>query len=136
MTPSRPRSRPSALRGDRGSATAETAIVLPVVVLLVVVLAFVGIAGAQQVRVESAARAVARELARGQDEAEATGVARVGAGSDARVAITRDGPYVRVEVTEVLRPAGRGPLAHLSVTVRGRATVRLEPQLLDQGSGP
>lgn len=134
MTLSRPR--PSALRGDRGSATAETAVVLPVVVLLVVVLAFVGIAGAQQVRVESGARAAARELARGEDEAAAVAAAHAGAGPGARVAVTREGPYVRVEVSEILRPAGRGPLSGLSITIRGRATARLEPQLLPQGAAP
>lgn len=133
MTPSRPRS--PRVRDDRGSATAETAIVLPVVVVLMLVLALVGVAGSVQVRAEAAARAAARELARGEDEGAATLAARRIAGADARVSIAREGPWVRVEVRRVLRPTVRGPLAGASVAVTGHAQARLEPQLLGASAG-
>lgn len=118
------------LRGDRGSVTAETAVVLPVIVVLAVVLAFVGLAGAQQVRVDASARAAARELARGEDEAAAVEAARQAAVSAVDVSVSRDGPWVHVEVTRTLRPAARGMLAGLEVEVTGRAVARLESQLV------
>ena len=72
-----PRSARSSLLGDdRGSATAETAIVLPVVVVMVMVLLLTGVGLGSQVRLESAARGAARELARGEDSAAAVEVAR------------------------------------------------------------
>lgn len=128
MTPVPTRS--SRLRGDRGSVTAETAVVLPVIVVLAVVLAFVGLAGAQQVRVDASARAAARELARGEDERAAVEAARQAAGSAVDVSVSRDGPWVHVEVTRTLRPAAQGMLAGLEVEVTGRAVARLEPQLV------
>lgn len=133
MTTSRPRS--SRVREDRGSATAETAIVMPVVVVLLVALALMGVAGATQVRVDAAARAAARELARGEDQGAAVAAARRAAGADARVSVSQDGPWVRVEVTRVLRPSAHGALSGAAVTVRGQAQARLEPQLLGASAG-
>src|SRR5690606_35957890 len=77
-----PRSaRSSRLRDDRGSATAETAIVLPVVVVMVVVVLLTGAGLGAQLRLEGAARGAARELARGEDPAAAVAVAeRIGGG--------------------------------------------------------
>lgn len=135
MTPVPTRS--SRLRDDRGSVTAETAVVLPVIVVLVAVLAFVGSAGAQQVRVDASARAAARELARGEDEGAAVAAARRSSGAPVDVEVSRDGEWLRVQVTRTVRPAARGPLSGLEVEVTGRAVAHLEPQLLvTQGASP
>lgn len=138
MRPRRPRS--PRLRDDRGTATAETAVVLPMVVLLVAVLAFVGLSLTQQVRVESAARTAAREIARGEDTAAAVSAARRVAGPGAIVQVERDGAWVRVEVSRRVGATPGGLLSGVAVTVRGTAVARLEPQLLDgvagEGAGP
>lgn len=64
------RSRPD---GERGSVTAEFAVTLPVVVALLAILLGAVAAGTQQLRLEEAARAASRALARGDspDEAKA-----------------------------------------------------------------
>ncbi|MCS6712146.1 pilus assembly protein [Brachybacterium sp. EF45031] len=122
-----------ALREDRGTATAETAIVLPVVVVLCTVLLIVGAVLAQQVQVESAARAAARELARGESVASAEAAAHRIAGPDTRVSVSRSGPWVEVTTTRRWS-APPGVLHGLSGTLTGHASARLEPQLLPEGS--
>lgn len=121
------------LQEDRGSATAETAIVLPVILVLVLVLAVAGTGLATSLRLEGAARAAARELARGESEGSAATAAREVAGPDVHVDVSRREPWVQVRVTRELHaPAGllRTASWHLEAT----ASARLEPQLL--GSGP
>jgi len=108
-------------------------VVLPVVVVLVVLLAVVGLGALEQVRLESGARAAARELARGESEGEAVASAHRTAGPAARIGVHRDGSWVRVEATRTLRPLSGGVLGGLSVTLRADAVARLEPQLLDGG---
>lgn len=125
--------RSSLYRDDRGSATAETAIILPVLLVMVVLLAIVGAGLSSHVRAEGAARSAARELARGEDESAAAAAARLTACPDARVEVTRSDPWVRVRVTCTIHPLGAGPLAGAAFTAEGQATARLEPQLL-QGS--
>lgn len=135
MTP-HPRPRPprsSPLRGDRGSATAETAIVLPVIVALMVVVAVAGAGLAMQVRLEGAARAAARELARGESEADARAAAQRVGGEGTQVAITADGPWVRVAASRTLR-APRGLLAGSAWTLRADAEARREPHLVEQAA--
>lgn len=131
--------RSSLLRDDRGSATAETAIVLPVVVTMVVVLILAGAGLATQVRLESAARGAARELARGEDEAAAVAVAQRIGGQGTAVSITRADAWVHVEVTRTLQ-AGPGPLSGASWQLDADAEARLEPTLLgadtQAGGGP
>ncbi|MDO5662797.1 MAG: TadE family type IV pilus minor pilin [Brachybacterium sp.] len=127
MTPRRPRS--SRLREDRGSATAETAVVLPVVVMLVLVLGLAGSGLALQVRLETGARAAARELARGEDEGSAIAAAREVAGPSADVSISREGDLVRVRVTRELR-ASSGILAGARWPLAAEAVARVEPHLV------
>ena len=130
----RGRPRSSRLREDRGSATAETAIVLPVVVAMVAVLLVAGLGIGAQVRLESAARGAAREPARGEDEAAATAVARRPGGEDTAVSIGGDGTWVRVEVTRSYR--AEAPLLRGAVwELHADAQARLEPQLLDGAGG-
>lgn len=128
----RPRSSP--LRDDRGSATAETAIVLPVVVMMVLVLLVVGLGLGAQVSLESAARGAARELARGEDAAAAVATAEQIGGPGTSVSISGEGAWVRVEVRRTLR-AGSGPLAGAAWEISADAEARREPHLVE-GAGP
>ena len=130
-----PRSARSSLLGDdRGSATAETAIVLPVVVAMVMVLMLTGLGLGAQLGLESAARGAARELARGEDPAAAVAVARQIGGEGTEVTTSIDGPWVRVRVQRTLE-APAGPLLGARWTLSAEAEARREPQLLD-GGGP
>jgi hypothetical protein len=77
--------------------------------LLVLCLA-AGTAGATQVRLEQAARASARELARGEGQASAVETARRLAGAGVDVSIGADHGYARVRVsTAALLPWLTGP---------------------------
>lgn len=85
----------------RGAVTAELAVGLPVVVLLLAAVLTGAAAGLTQIRVEEAARAAAREVMRAGG-AEAEAAARRIAGPDARVAVTADGEWLRVEVSSAV----------------------------------
>lgn len=125
-----PRSSP--LRDDRGSATAETAIVLPVVVAMVLVILIVGTGIGSQVRLESAARGAARELARGEDESVAVATAQRIAGDGVEVSINSDGPWVQVQTSRTLQAAS-GLLAGAQWELSADATARREPHLISPG---
>ena len=110
-------------RDDRGAVTAELAVALPAVVLVVaVLLVTVGAAGAQ-LRAAEAARTAARLAAFGEsDDPVTAAAARLLPG--ARVEIRRDPPWVEVRVPA--QAAGgwftAGPLA-----VGSAATAWQEP---------
>lgn len=123
----------SRLREDQGSATAETAIVLPVVVLMVVVILVIGTGVGTQLRLESAARGAARELARGEDEGTARSVARRIGGDEVQVSVAVDGTWVHVEATRALRIED-GALAGASWELSADATARREPHLIEGGA--
>lgn len=72
---------------ERGSATAEFAVILPCIVLLLAVLLGAASCGAAAVRVEEAARVAARALARGDSPERAVQAARQIAGEEADVRI-------------------------------------------------
>lgn len=130
-----PRSaRSSRLRDERGSATAETAIVLPVVVVMVMVVLLTGTGLGAQLRLEGAARGAARELARGEDPAAAIAVAQRIGGEDTQVHVTTSGAWVQVETTRTLR-APAGALSGATWSLTADAEARREPQLLG-GSAP
>ena len=91
--------------GDRGSATAEFAIVLPVLVLLLALGAGLLGAGGARVRLEDAAADAARVLARGEGESAASGiVARAVPRADA--AVSREGGFVCVTASATVRLLG------------------------------
>lgn len=104
--------------------TAEFAVLLPVVTLMIaVVLVVVGCAGAQ-LRCADAARAGARSAALGDPDSVVATVAQQVGGGAVRIAVHRDGDWVRVEVQQQLGP----DLPVLgAITVRGEATGRAEP---------
>ena len=109
--------------------TAETAIVLPVLLLVLVgAVAAVIVVGAQ-LRCVDAAREGARAAARGEDAATVAAVA-AGAGPDGAVTVfarTADG--VRVTVTAELTPLGPLPIR---VPVRAEAVAQLEPGVVEE----
>ena len=111
--------------------TAETAVLLPV--LLVVLAAAVGVLAcvAAQLACVDAARSAARVAARGEPDAVVTATAARLAPADARVALragaTADAETVEVVVTARVRPFGKALGGLLAVRVRGRAVAALEP---------
>lgn len=96
--PSRTPAGPAGRRGDRGSVTAELAVGLPALLLLVV--AGMSAVGAVVTKLEcvDTARAVARAAARG----EAAPVDPAGAG----IRVTSRGDHVQVTVRRVTSPLG------------------------------
>ncbi len=110
-----------AFRGDAGTVTAETAVVLPV---LVTVLAFaVWTLGcvSSQLRCVDAARVAARLAARGEVTAEVSAAAAEAAPRGATVQVTRVGDQVLVVVHARIRPFGPQLPGLPAVEVEGRA---------------
>ncbi|WP_246050938.1 TadE family type IV pilus minor pilin [Nocardioides guangzhouensis] len=121
-----------ARRDEVGAVTAETAMVLPLLVAVALVMVWVVSIGLAQMRATDGAREAARALARGESAATATGLARQAApGIEVSSAVV-DGE-VRVHVEQpVVPPAGL--LGHLpGAVVRADATALLED---DPHAGP
>lgn len=108
-------------RSDRGFATVEAAIVLPVLALFTVTLLWALAASAAQIRCVDAARAGARAAARSEPVAAAEAAARTTAPEGARVSVTRSGELWRVTV-EAVAPGPRG----LGLTLRADAAALAE----------
>jgi len=106
-------------RGERGSVTAELALVLPAVVVVLLVCTSLGLAAIGQLRCADAARAAARAAAIGEPADVVVAVAQDLAGPDAEVTLQRHGDWVVVAVSRpVVAPvAGLGPL-HASAEAR------------------
>lgn len=85
--------------GDGGYVTAETAMVIPVLVALAGLLIWGLMAAAAQVRCVDAARAGARAAARSEEPGTVRQVALRAAPAGAEVRVVRDGAMVRVRVT-------------------------------------
>lgn len=113
------------MRGDdRGAVTAELAVLLPVVALLVGVLLALTAGAATHLRCGDAARAGARAAALGDDDVAVAVVVRRVAGDGARTAVARSDGWVVVTVEQTVGPTV--PLLG-GVTVRAHATSRAEP---------
>lgn len=111
---------------ERGTVTAETAVLLPV--LLVVLAAAVGVLAcvAAQLECVDAARAAARAASRGDGPADVRLTGERLAPSDARVSVSAQEGTVEVVVSAQVRPFGR--LLRLpAVPVSGRAVAAVEP---------
>src|ERR671914_1984695 len=103
---------------ERGSVTAEIAVALPALVLVIAVALWgVSTTGAQVACVD-AARAGARAAARGEPLPAVRAAALRGAPSGARVAMRRDGDLTAVEVSVVLRAPALGGLPPIVVHER------------------
>ena len=115
----------SAADGDRGMATAEFAVVLPAVVLVLAMsLGAMGLAW-DQVRCVDAARAGARAAARGDSSESVTQVAARAAPSRALVSLALSGNLVRVSV--VSRPPIAGGLFPAWLRASSTASAAREP---------
>jgi len=86
-------------RGERGAATAELAMVLPLMVAVTIGLVWLLAVGAAQVRTVDAARETARALARGDDQASAVERGLQVAPPGSRMQVSRGDGQVRVVVT-------------------------------------
>jgi Flp pilus assembly protein TadG len=90
---------PATGRGERGAVTAETAMVLPLLVAAALGLVWMLALAVTQVRVTDAAREVARALAREEPKAAAVALGRRVAPDGARFDVRDDGSLVAVDVT-------------------------------------
>jgi len=110
-------------RSVRGSVTAETALVLPAVIIMMGVVLAVGAVVGAQIRCVDAARAAARLAARGEDAARVRAAARDKAPAGGRVVVSiRDGlASVAVEAAVSLPVPGLP-----AVPVRGTAVADVE----------
>jgi Flp pilus assembly protein TadG len=120
-------------RDQRGTVTAETAIVLPVAVLMLLAGMWVVGVVVAHVRCQDAARDTARALARGDAPGTAESIGARVAPPGAEVRIERQGTDVRVVVVAAIR--SDRPVLSWAPTVRatGSAVVQLEPGLVESG---
>lgn len=117
---------PSRAPSDRGSVTAELAIGLTGVAVVLVALLTTVTAAQAQLQVVDAAGAGARAAARGESHAEVAEIARRLAGPSAVTAVRLTGATATVEVSARVRmPLPGAP----GLTVRGRAVTPAEPQV-------
>ena len=115
--------RPGGAVRDRGMVTAELAVGLVVVVLAAVVLAWGLHLVVRQMLLEDAVAEVARQVARGDEDA--VDAARAEAPPGARISV-REGDRITVVTGEVASgPPGRRAV----VTLRAEARVLTEPEL-------
>ena len=113
--------------GTRGSVTAETAVVLPALVLVAVLATWlISLVGAK-LRCVDAARAAARSAARGEDPAEVAARVRSSVGAGATAEVSDGGESVVVVVRLRNRPPGVLGALLPDVDVMADATARYEP---------
>lgn len=103
--------------GERGSATVETALVLPVLIGCALLLVAAALFGSTRIAVTEAARVAARAVAAGQsvESARQMGVRACGCGASIRI---DNGPWVRVTASADSGPAAWLPGIRLSATVQ------------------
>lgn len=101
-----PRKRRCWARGDAGAVTAETAVVLPVLLLLTLGLVWLLSLAVTQVRVVDAARETARALAREEPQSTAVGLGRRVAPEASRFTLRDEGDTLRVVVVADVRGPG------------------------------
>lgn len=95
--------------GDAGSATAEYAVLLPAAALVLAATVNIAAIGIQQVRMEEAAAAAARQLARGEDQSTIAATVQTMAGSDTTLGTSVSGEWASVHLTK----AAPGPASWL-----------------------
>lgn len=98
--------RERAAGSQRGSVTAEVAVVLPALVVLLAFLLATAHVGTVQLRLEEAARAGAREVMRGESGASVQQTVQRLAGRNATTQVASDGDWTTIEV----RARVEGPL--------------------------
>lgn len=105
---------------NRGAVTAEFAVALPAVMMLLTMLLAGSAAGVTQLRLEEAARAGARALARGEDPAAIDVIVRKLAGGSASSVVDTGGEWLSVTVS--VRMAGpMGNVVPWTLTAKAEA---------------
>lgn len=120
--------RTRSVRADQGVVSAEIALALPTLVIVVAVLITVVVAVAAQLGCVAAAREGARAAARGESATMVQQLAREAAPDGARVSVRSGDETVTVVVTATVRPLG---IRIAEVRVRGEATALQEPDAED-----
>lgn len=123
-----------AAAGEGGTATAEVAVCLPALVIVLAVSVWAVQAASAQLRCVDAARLAARAVARGEAVPAARAAAEAAAGERAAVSVEVSGDSVRVRVERRVPAPVR--LAAFTVTVAADATSQLEPTPEVAGSLP
>ncbi|MEU4113379.1 TadE family type IV pilus minor pilin [Kitasatospora sp. NPDC028055] len=118
-------------RGDAGFVTAETAVLLPALVLLTAMLIWGVLAAAAQITCVDAARIGARAAARGESNAAELARAAAPPGARVRVAVAAD--TVRVDVDAPCAAPGR--LAGLLAVRVGAMAVAAREDVLGSTAG-
>lgn len=113
-------------RDDRGSVTAEAALVLPVLLAVTGLLVWLLGAGIAQVQCVDVARDAVRALARGEPEAEVLAEARKAAPDGADVDLHNSGDTVRLRVSHEATPPGDLLDQVLSIPVAATAAMPVE----------
>lgn len=114
---------------DRGSVTAETAVLLPVLLVVLAAAVWVLACLSAQLGCVDAARAGARDAARGETAEVVRATAQRLAPPGAVVVAEGHGDTVEVRVTAQVRPFGSVLRVLPTVTVSGRATAAVEEAL-------
>jgi hypothetical protein len=111
---------------DEGMATAEMAIVLPALAVVLVFALWSVAAVSAQLRCVDAALVAARALARGESSDLSVAAARASAPQGARIVVTRSGDLVVVDVRAAVRLPGPWSGALPSLSLVGRAVAAVE----------
>ena len=122
------RGRPPTAR-DQGFATAETAVVLPVLFLVLAMAIWVLQAVGAQLQCTDAAAVAARAAARGDTPPAAMSAGRAVAPQGADVEVDYGAELVHVEVSADVRPFGQALARLPAVHVSGRAVAAREDQV-------
>ncbi|TDC03779.1 hypothetical protein E1267_25210 [Nonomuraea longispora] len=112
---------------SRGSVTAETAAMLPALMVVLAAALWAVQAVGVQLECVDAARAAARAAARGEPLSQVRDRARSATHADARITVSRDVDLTKVQITVEVRPAWGGSLP--AVQVSATATADTEPRL-------
>jgi Flp pilus assembly protein TadG len=110
---------------DRGMVTAEMAVVLPALAVVLVFALWSVVAVTAQLRCVDAAHTAARAMARGETPDAAVAAARVAAPAGAQVVVSRSGDLVVVEVRATARLPGPWSGAP-GLSLSGRAVAPVE----------
>jgi Flp pilus assembly protein TadG len=129
------RAGPSRVAHDRGTVTAELAVVLPALVLLALVAVWAVLAVAAHLQCVDAAGVGARALARGEPTDAVSRVVSQIAPPGAEVHLASDGDLVVVEVRAAVRLPGPWAAAAPALQVGDRAVAAAEPPTIAAG-GP
>ncbi len=122
-------------RGDQGSATAETAVVLPSLVLVLALAVWAVTVAVAQLRCVDAASTGARALARDEPAALVLAAARSAGPPGARVMLGRGVDTVTVTVDAEVAWPGSALSGLPTLAVSGRATAAREDVLPGGGVG-